>query len=59
MALRALGLENLSSCLGGHGGEEEVGVAVVFLICSADAEGGLVLEGQAFLREQGRGLGRS
>lgn len=58
MALRALGLENLSSCFGGHGGEEEVGTAVVLLFASADAESSLVLLGQAFLREV-RGLGRS
>lgn len=57
MALRALGLENLSSCFGGHGGHEEVGVAAVFFLSSADAEDGLVLVGQAFLREV-RGLGR-
>lgn len=52
MALRALGLENLSSCLGGHGDEVEVGVAVMLLLYSADAECGLVLGGQAFLRER-------
>lgn len=58
MALRALGLENLSSCFGGHGSEEEVGAAVVLLLASAESEGGLVLVSQAFLREV-RGLGRS